>query len=251
MTRSRYTLVEAINRILRTLEGKALTVDTPEVITGDVLNAENALSDLSELLDNSLPGETLALPTALVNAVTTNLPAATTSVSGVAQLATVDEANAGTSSDTILTPQGHSWAHEYTGLYTNTGSAVQSFGAGTWVQITGAFQNTMLNSGEFGHDGGAITVNEVGTYFVAYKLSLFSYGAATTARARAYVNGVAFPATETVQTLNASGTITGIVGMGNVSVGTIGHKVDLRLNLVDANDVELDSLNFVLQKLVG
>lgn len=245
--RSRYTLVEAINRILRTLQGKALAVDTPEVITGDVLNAENALSDLSELLDGSLPGETLTLPSAITGA----LPAATSSVAGIAQLADVNEANEGTSQNTILTPEGHTWAHEYTTLYTNTGSSVQSFGAGSWVQITGAFQNKSLDSGEFDWDGGAITVNEVGTYLVPFSLSLFPFGTATRARVRAYLNGVAAPATESLHNVNASGTISNLSGFGIVYVGTAGHKIDLRMNFVDANDVQFETLQLGAIKQIG
>lgn len=247
MTRSRYNAVEALNRILRTLQGKALTVDTPEVVTGDVLNYENALSDLSELLDNSLPGETLTLPAA----VTAAIPAATSSVAGIAQLADVTEANAGTSQDTILTPEAHTWAHEYTEVYSNTGSSIQSFGAGAWTQITGAYINKVVDSGEFGYDGGAITVNEVGTYFVEYNISLFPFGTATRARIRAYNNNTSVPATETLHTIAASGTITNVHGFGITYVGTAGHKLDLRMKFDDANDVQLETLQFSAIKQIG
>lgn len=252
MTRSRYDLEEALNRILRTLEGKALTADTPDIITGDVLNKEDALSDLSELLDNSLPGETLTFPTAIINALVANLPAATTATAGVAELADVDEANAGESQDTILTPEGHTWAHEYGGMYA-TGTRTQSFAQDTWTKVTGTFQGEMTNSGEVDGDWNddRIIINESGSYFVPYQLDLFCHGDAVDVHSRMYVDAVAANSSYAITTLAASGTVSRIAGFGILSVTGSGQIFDLRLSFAAANDVTYRGAKISAIKMVG
>lgn len=69
MTRQRYPIVESINRILRLFQGE--TVDEQPGALPPILLSENeAWSDLAELLNSSLPSETLTLPTAFSTAIT-------------------------------------------------------------------------------------------------------------------------------------------------------------------------------------
>lgn len=253
MTRSRYTFEEALNRILRTLEGKALAVDTPEVVTGELLNKENAASDLSELLDNSLPGETLTIPTAIINAVNSNLPAATTSVAGIAQLADVDEANAGTSQNTILTPEGHSWAHEFGGIY-STGTVSQTFAQDTWTKVTGTFQFAMNNSGSevtCNYYNDRLVLNESGSYFVPYQVDLFCHGDAVRVQAKLFVDSVPSDLSLGYITLPASGSVAQLQGYGIVSVTGTVTAVDIRLAFAAGNDVTYKAARLAAFKQVG
>src|SRR5512139_3681623 len=204
MARSRYSVKESLNRILRVMEGKALTSDTPNVIPGEVLSEDQAFSDIAELWEGSLPGETLHIPAA-------GIP-----------FATVDEANAGTSTTTVLSPYGHSIAHEYGGIYVATGTASQSFVADTWTKITGAFQNFMLDSGaeilcDWNDD--RIVVNEVGTYLVMYDLTLYSDGIArTTIDAEVFVSGTAALQTKERGQLLVTRSYVHISGHGPISI---------------------------------
>ena len=72
MTRARYNVVEALNRILRVFQDKAVPQDTPNTVPGEMLNTEDALSDLAELLVGSLPGETLTYPNGTFGTITTS-----------------------------------------------------------------------------------------------------------------------------------------------------------------------------------
>jgi len=65
MTRQRYSIKESLNRILRSFQGKAVPTDEPNTVPGIVLSEDEALSDLAELLDGSLPNETATLPSAI------------------------------------------------------------------------------------------------------------------------------------------------------------------------------------------
>ena len=68
MTRQRYSSKESVNRILRSLFGGNITSDAPETLSGEVLSFDEALSDLAELLYDSLPNQTLTLPESVRNA---------------------------------------------------------------------------------------------------------------------------------------------------------------------------------------
>lgn len=65
MTRQRYSIKESLNRILRSFQGNAVPTDEPNTVPGTVLSEDEALSDLAELLDGSLPNETATLPSAI------------------------------------------------------------------------------------------------------------------------------------------------------------------------------------------
>lgn len=62
MARRRYSIKESLNRILRTYKGTAIPTDQPETLSGEVLSEDESLSDLAELLEGSLPGESLFVP---------------------------------------------------------------------------------------------------------------------------------------------------------------------------------------------
>ena len=69
MTSQRYSIKESLNRILRLLIGEPTPQDTPGTVTGNIDSEDEAMSQLAELLADSLPGETLTLPTAAKTAV--------------------------------------------------------------------------------------------------------------------------------------------------------------------------------------
>ena len=59
MSRQRYSIKESFNRILRMWQGEALQSDIPDTLPGEILREDAALSDLAELMQGSLPGQTL------------------------------------------------------------------------------------------------------------------------------------------------------------------------------------------------
>jgi hypothetical protein len=59
MTRQKYSAKEALNRILRILEGSPTPTDTPGAVTGELLSEDGALSDIAELLAGSLPSQNI------------------------------------------------------------------------------------------------------------------------------------------------------------------------------------------------
>ena len=69
MARQRYSIVESINRFLRLFQGETVS-EQPGALPPIFLSEDEAWSDIAELFNNSLPGQTLALPTSLKTAVT-------------------------------------------------------------------------------------------------------------------------------------------------------------------------------------
>lgn len=69
MAREMYSIKEAWNRILRSFKGQSLN-ELPDTLTPEVLSENEAMSEFAELLNDSLPGETLSLPTAMRSAIT-------------------------------------------------------------------------------------------------------------------------------------------------------------------------------------
>lgn len=65
MTRQRYSKKEAINRILRSFQASPILSDQPNSLSGEILSEDEAFSDLAELLQDSLPGETPFIPDAM------------------------------------------------------------------------------------------------------------------------------------------------------------------------------------------
>jgi len=62
MSRRRYSIKESLNRILRTYKDTPIPSDQPETLSGEILSEDEALSDLAELFEGSLPGESLFVP---------------------------------------------------------------------------------------------------------------------------------------------------------------------------------------------
>ena len=61
--RSRYSIITALNRIVRSLEGKPVPSDAPpDGVPGVILSNDEAFSDIAELLEGSLPNETFFVP---------------------------------------------------------------------------------------------------------------------------------------------------------------------------------------------
>jgi len=56
---------QAINRILRALEGRDIPNDDPEGVTGEVLSEDDALSDIARLMGGYLPGEQGIMPSGI------------------------------------------------------------------------------------------------------------------------------------------------------------------------------------------
>lgn len=91
MAREMYSIKEAWNRILRSFKGQSLN-ELPDTLSPEVLSENEAMSEFAELLNNSLPGETLSLPTAFRTAITSagfasGTASSLTIVTGTSQLA--------------------------------------------------------------------------------------------------------------------------------------------------------------------
>jgi len=69
MTRDRYSEQESLNRVLRYWQGNPPPSSDPSTLPGEVLSTNEALSDITELLGDSLPGESLTLPSSVGNAI--------------------------------------------------------------------------------------------------------------------------------------------------------------------------------------
>jgi hypothetical protein len=69
----RYSENEALERVYRTLRGDVLD-DTPETLSGPQRPSNETISRIAELLQNSLPGETLTLPTSVMTALNNQFP---------------------------------------------------------------------------------------------------------------------------------------------------------------------------------
>jgi hypothetical protein len=63
----KYNVTESAYRILKILCGETLTDDTPNTIPGELPPIENSLSDIAELMADSLAGKTFSLPSAATN----------------------------------------------------------------------------------------------------------------------------------------------------------------------------------------
>ena len=62
MTRQRYSIKEAVNRILRSWEGIGSSNDQPGTLSGEILSEDGAISDFAELMAGSLPGKSGSIP---------------------------------------------------------------------------------------------------------------------------------------------------------------------------------------------
>jgi hypothetical protein len=65
--RQRYNKEESLNRILRTLQGSSVATDVPGTVQGEILSDSEALSDITELIDGSLPSQNVVTPLAFLH----------------------------------------------------------------------------------------------------------------------------------------------------------------------------------------
>lgn len=101
----KYDARESIDRIYRILKGETLSNDAPESLPLPRYSTDELLSRLAELLQGSLPGETLTIPTAA------DIADASTTQKGVVELATDAETAAGADTTRALVPSSHLYAH--------------------------------------------------------------------------------------------------------------------------------------------
>jgi hypothetical protein len=69
MTEQRYSKKEGLNRMQRLLIGQPVPQDDPDTVPGDLLSENQALSDIVELMGDSLPNQTFTLPQAVQRAI--------------------------------------------------------------------------------------------------------------------------------------------------------------------------------------
>lgn len=65
MASHKYGTTEALNRILRILEGRPILTADPETVPGEILSEEEATSQIAEILGDGITGEVLHLPASL------------------------------------------------------------------------------------------------------------------------------------------------------------------------------------------
>lgn len=226
MTRQRYSTKEALNRILRSFIGWTISSDQPGTLDREILSVDEALSDLAEALEGSLPNETARIPTS-VTVSAASLPDATTSQSGIAEQATTAEAVAGTDDERFVTPLGvlssiqanAGGQIEYGEIYnTSTGTAVVALST-SWAKITGSFQSNGPNSSNVSVDyaNDRIVLNHVGLFFVGFQCS-FSGTANAVIEASLYLAGQRKDAVRFRRKLGATGDVGSASSVGLINV---------------------------------
>lgn len=240
MTRSRYSKKESLNRILKKLTGSPYTSDTPGVLPGAVLSEDEALSDLAELLEGSLPGESLETPAS-------SLP-----------FATVQQANADpttASNEVILSPASHHWAHEFGGIAITNGSVFIDYTGGNWQKITGSFQEYMPDSGaevESDWNDDRLILHDSGDYFISWNLGLYSNCAAKTyVEADVFVSGTASDQARSICSFAVTGSYIALSGGAMINIPTSGYYIDLRLKPSADASIMADSGQLMAQKMIG
>ena len=175
----RYSLKEGWNRLRRLfISGEAPPNDEPGTLDGEILSENQAVSDLAELLADSLPGKTPTVPDAI--------------------RASVAEAEAGTNDTKAVTPLGLSGAIdaavganiEYGEIYNNsTGTAVVALST-SWAKITGSFQGDTVSSTNVTPTfaDSLIAIGLPGVYFVGVQAS-FSGGNNAIVEGAVYLDG--------------------------------------------------------------
>lgn len=233
-TRQKYSLNEAINRILRSLKGEAIPSDAPESLSGEIESINIAVSDIAELLEGSLPGESGTLPSGISVAVG-NLPSSSTTAKGIIETATNAEASAGTDTERAVTPAGLAAGLEsligsvveYGEIYNNsTGTAVVSLST-SWTKITGSYQSNGLSSTNITPDyaNDRITVNHVGTLFVGIQAS-FSGGANAVVEGAVYLDGARQESIRFRRKLGATGDVGSASALGILQATGTGMDIE-------------------------
>jgi len=235
MTRQRYSINEAWNRILRAFQGKAAPSEQPDTLEGEILSINQAVSDLAELAVGALPNETGELPEG-ISVPVANLPSATTEAEGIIEIATVAESLSGTSSGVAVTPEGMAAYHEaeipnhldYGAIYNNsTGTAVVALST-SWQKLTGSFQGDASSCPHTVPDylNDKITINGIGVFFAGFQLS-FSGGNNSVVEAALYLDGVRQEQIRFRRKLGAGGDVGSASAQGTIQ--TTGSNTDLEI----------------------
>ncbi len=250
MTRQKYSINEAWNRILRAFQGKAATSEQPDTLDGKLLSVNQAVSDLAELAVGSLPNEAGELP-AGISVPVANLPSASTSAKGIIEIATEAEAVSGSSTTLAVTPAGLTAHQDYAllehldfaSIYNNsTGSVVVSFST-SWQKLTGSFQGDGIHCSHTAPDwaNDKIVLNGVGTFFAGFQLS-FSGGNNAVIEAALYLDGARQESIRFRRKLGAGGDVGSASAQGVIQ--TTGSNMDLEIYVradADTPDLKVES----------
>ena len=226
MARQRYSIKESWNRIRRSWLGTTVGSDVPGELDGEVLSVDEAVSDLAEAFEGSLPGETPVLPSA-ITVQEASLPDATTTQKGIVEQATTAEAQAGTDDERFCTPlgvlssiqQNAGGQIEYGEIYNNsTGTAVVSLST-SWAKVTGSYQGDGLSSSNVtpNWQNDRIILNHVGVFFVGMQCS-FSGGANATIEGAIYLDGTRQETVRFRRRLGSTGDVGSASAVGMVNV---------------------------------
>ena len=234
MTRSRYNKRESLNRIVRKLQGDPIVSDTKDVIPGEVLSEDEALSDLAELLEGSLPGESLVIPAAGID------------------FATAEEMYLGASADTVVSPYRAEFLNVYGGIYTWTGTAqFTGLSASSYTKITGSFQNNMSSYGVLLQPGVSnIGIGVYGTYKIEWNMSFYGSSDITYA-VEPYVENAGLAEAVARTKPYASGSVANFSGVGyHYLSGTVSTSlVDLRVLPSATAWMNIDSVSLLVSRV--
>lgn len=233
MTRQRYSREESINRILRSLEGVTIPSDAPETLSGEKLSVDEALSDLAELLEGSLPNQSGTIPSG-ITAPVASLPSSSTTAKGIIETATNAEAVTGTDTARAVTPAGVLASIvanvasdvEYGGIY-NQATGTAEFNLSTnFIKITGSFTGDMISTDNITPDyaNDKITINHAGSYFVGMQLSFHGLASAVINGA-IFIDGVVQDQIRFRRKLGTGGDVGSASAMGLITI--TGTPVDL------------------------
>ena len=236
--RQRYSKKEAFNRIRRAfISGEVVTDDTQGAVPGELLSENQAVSDLAEILNNSLPTKTPTVPNAI--------------------RASVAEAETGTNDTKAVTPLGVAGAMgaivstlvEHGHVYC-TGSAVEQALSTTWSKPTGVFTTNGLSSSSVTPDytTDQIDVDLPGTYLVGLQVS-FQGDGAYTLKGAAYIDDVRQEGIVFEETIGASGTSRSASAIGTVSV--TGSNSELELYLLASGGTPNIRINTASLQVIG
>ena len=214
--RQRYSKKEAFNRITRAFQsGNLVSDDTEGAVTGELLSENQAVSELAEILNDSLPGETPTVPDAI--------------------RATVAEAEAGTNDTKAVTPLGLNGAMgavvstlvEHGQVYC-TGSAVSQALSTSWLKPTGVFTADGLSSTNVtpSYSSDQVSIQLPGTYLVGVQASL-NGGAGYTIRGTVFMGDAEQPQLAFEENM-VSGTTASCSAIGTISTTGTNSVVDLR-----------------------
>ena len=226
--RQRYSKKEAFNRISRAYQsGNVVSDDTQGAVPGELLSENQAVSDLAEVLNDSLPGETPTVPDAI--------------------RASVAEAETGTNDTKAVTPLGLNGAMgavvstlvEHGNIYAVDGTAAQDLVSATWYKPTGVFTADGLSSSNVTPDYSTdqIDVDLPGTYLVGMQVSVESEDTDYVLQGAVYLDGTIQPQLQFETDIAVTGSVSCSV-IGTVSVTGSNSELEMYLR-ADAGTPEI------------